>query len=233
MLFVIPTPIGNKDDITLRALKLLKETTIIFCENTQSIKKLLWLHAIDYTSKKFVKFTSHDLHHKEKFIATMRDNDVCMVSEAGTPWLSDPGKILVIWARENNIDYSILPWATALIPAIVWSAFPTTHRSFYGFLPHKKGRETAIKKMIESDKASFFYESVHRIEKLFSQLLALWFNGQISIGRELSKVFEQYYTGSFEDAQKAVLNNIIPLKGEFVIGICPKTVFTIVTNHEE
>lgn len=221
MLCIVPTPIGNKDDITLRALKLLTETSIIFCENTQSIKRLLGIHNIDYSTKRFLKFTSHDLHHKENFIHIMKESDVCMVSEAWTPGLSDPWKLLILWAQENNIPYSILPWANAIIPAVIGSWFPTVKRFFYGFLPHKKWRETALKQMIHADYASFFYESVHRIDKLLSQLTTLWFSGKLSITREISKVFEQYYTGTLEEIQGAINQNIIPLKGEFVIGIYP------------
>lgn len=231
MLSIVATPIGHKDDITLRALSTLRDTTVIFCENTQTIKKLLWLHNIDYRDKKFVKFTSHDLNYKNKFVEIMQTSNVCMVSEAGTPWLSDPGKMLIVRANENQIPYTILPWATALIPAVIGANFPTTQWQFYGFLPHKKWRETILKKIIAWSHAAFFYESVHRIDKLINQLKMLDFTGTISIARELSKTFEQYYTGSLDDIQRALQNNTIPLKGEFVIGIYPKKVESFIDDN--
>ncbi len=222
MLYVIPTPIGNTEDITLRGLRLFREISYIITENTSTTKKLLGIYEISYQDKRFMKFTSHDHRHIDSIISQLENQDGILVSEAGTPWLSDPGKILIISCQKSNIPVTILPWATALIPAVIGAHFPTTHREFAGFLPHKKWRETAIKKMIQSDHATFFYESVHRVPKLIEQLEKANFIGMISISRELSKHFEQCITGDLNTIQWLIKNNTIPMKGEFVIGIYPK-----------
>ena len=107
------------------------------------------------------------------------------------------------------------------MPAVVVANFPTTHWSFYGFLPHKNGREKMLTKMMESDHASFFYESVHRVPKLMEQLTKLNYQGQISVAREISKLHEQFVTGTLEDIEQAIISQKIPLKGEFVIGLYP------------
>ncbi len=221
MLYIIPTPIGNTEDITIRGLRLLKEINLIFCENTPTIKKLLGIYEIPYKEKKFIKFTSHDNRHINHSISLLESQDGILVSEAGTPWLSDPGKMLIIACQKANISFTILPWATALIPAVIGAGFPTTHRTFAGFLPHKKWRETAIKTMMESDSATFFYESVHRIAKLIEQLEKADFLGMISISRELSKFFEQTITGNLPTIKQYIKDWTIPLKGEFVIGLYP------------
>lgn len=222
MLYVIPTPIGNTEDITLRGLRLFREIKYIITENTSTTKKLLWIYEIPYQDKKFIKFTSHDHRHIDSIISQLENQDGILVSEAWTPWLSDPGKMLIIWCQRSNIPISILPGATALIPAVIGAHFPTTHRTFAGFLPHKKWRETAIRKMTESEHATFFYESVHRVPKLIEQLEKINFIGMISISRELSKHFEQCITGDLTTIQWLIKNNTIPMKGEFVIGIYPQ-----------
>ncbi len=225
MFFVIPTPIGNSDDITLRALKLFQEGNLIITENTGTTKKLLTIHGIDYSHKKFIKFTSHDHHSIHSILSLLQNQDGILVSEAGTPWLSDPGKLLIVQAQEHNIPTTILPWATALIPAVIGAQFPTTHWSFYGFLPHKKGREKLLTQMMSFSHGSFFYESVHRIEKLIEQLEKLWFMGKISISRELSKKFEQLITSDITTIKEQIKNTTLPLKGEFVIGLYPSTAY--------
>lgn len=221
MLYIIPTPIGNKEDITLRALRLFHEITYIISENTHTTKKLLSLYDIPYQDKHFIKFTSHDHHHIQGIVEKLHDRDGILVSEAGTPWLSDPGKMLIVGCQQATITTTVLPGATALIPAVINARFPTTRRSFLWFLPHKKWRETAIKTMIQSEYASFFYESVHRLPKLIEQLEKANFIGTISIAREISKHFEQYITGTISDVQQALQNNTLPMKGEFVIGVYP------------
>jgi 16S rRNA (cytidine1402-2'-O)-methyltransferase len=221
MLYIVPTPIGNTEDITMRGLRLLKEVNLVFCENTPTIKKLLWIYEIPYKEKTFIKFTSHDHKHIHHSISLLENQDGILVSEAGTPWLSDPGKMLIIACQKANIPYTILPWATALIPAVIGAWFPTTHRAFAGFLPHKKWRETAIKTMIESEHATFFYESVHRVPRLIEQLEKADFLGMISVSRELSKFFEQTITGNLSTIRQYIKDWKIPLKGEFVIGLYP------------
>lgn len=221
MLYIVPTPIGNTEDITIRALRLFREINFIISENTFSTKKLLWIYDIEFHDKQFIKFTSHDHHRIDHIISQLQNQDGILVSEAGTPWLSDPGKIIIIACQQHNISYTILPGSTALIPAVVSAGFPTTQRTFLGFLPHKKWRETMIKMMIESDYPSFFYESVHRISKLLEQLEKTKFMGSISISREISKHFEQHITGDLSTIKDMIQQKKIPLKWEFVIGIYP------------
>ena len=227
MFYVLPTPIGNSDDITLRTLKIFQEIDLIITENTGTTKKLLKIHNIDYTNKKFIKFTSHDHHSIDYIISLLKNQDGILVSEAGTPWLSDPGKLLIIHSQQEKIETTVLPGATALIPAVIASQFPTTHRSFYGFLPHKKGREKFLTQMMNAEHASFFYESVHRIGKLIEQLEKIWFNGKISISREISKKFEQLITTDITNFKSMLEEKKLPLKWEFVIWLYPSTA------HEE
>lgn len=223
MLYIVPTPIGNIEDISLRAIRLFKEIDYIISENTITSKKLLKLYEIDYQTKHFIKFTSHDTHRINTIIRLCQDQDVVLVSEAGTPALSDPWKQLIQAFLDLEIPVSALPWANALIPAVIMSNFPTTHRSFYGFLPHKKWRQTLLKKMIESDHASFFYESVHRIIKLTEQLEELNYQWKISIAREISKTHEQFITHDLNHIKQLFSNGKIPQLWEFVIGLYPSS----------
>ncbi len=239
MLYLIPTPIWNREDITLRALRLFKEIKTFICEDTRTFKKLLAMYEIDYQDKALYSLTSFtratDL---QRYVEILKHEDVGMVSEAGTPWLSDPGKILIKLCQEHNLPYSILPWANALIPAIVGSAFDTSKFTYVWFLPQKKGRQTILKSIVEGNPSSssgwqaktvakwqkenipvFCYESVHRIEKLVKELEALNFQGEISVARELSKLYEQLFTGSLADLKQLIQEKKLPIKGEFVIGI--------------
>jgi len=177
MLYVIPTPIWNLDDISLRALKLFKQLNIFICEDTRTFKKLLNAYQIDYKDKKFFSLTSYTNKGKiNQYLNLIKDNDVWLVSEAWTPGLSDPGKELIKLCWENNIKFEVLPWPNALIPSVVASCFPTNEFCFAWFLPQKKWREKKLKEIIKFGKPVFFYESVHRIWKLFQQLKDLWFN---------------------------------------------------------
>ena len=220
MLYIIPTPIWNLEDITLRALNLFKKLEYFICEDTRTFKKLLNALNINCKNKKFFSLTSYtESGLLKKYLNLIQNNDVWLVSEAGTPGLSDPGKELIKLCWENNIKFEILPWPNALIPAVVWACFPTNQFCFLGFLPQKKWRQTLLKQIINENKPVFFYESVYRIEKLFDQLKDLWFNWKILIAREISKKFEQYECWDFEKIYKKFKNWEIPLKGEFVVGI--------------
>lgn len=221
MLFVVPTPIGNTEDITLRALRLFRDTKLIISENTPTTRKLLSIYDIPYQDKQFIKFTSHDHKHIHHIVSLLENQDGVLVSEAGTPGLSDPGKLLVIACQSASIPVTVLPGSTALIPAVIMAQFPTTQRSFGWFLPHKKGREKLLNTWTNGQQAVFFYESVHRIQKLLDQLTKINFEGKISVSREISKHFEQNITWSLSDIQNAISNKSMALKGEFVIGLYP------------
>lgn len=225
MLYLIPTPIWNREDITLRALRLFKEINIFVCEDTRTFKKLLSMYEIEYKTKEFYSLTSFTKEYElKKYIQLLQNNDIAVVSEAGTPWLSDPGKVLIKLCQEQTIPYSILPWANALIPAVVGSAFDTSKFTYLGFFPQKKWRQTLLKNIVEwifpSDTIPvFFYESVHRIEKLVKELESLDFQWEISISRELSKMYEQLFTGKLDELKQLIQEKKLPIKGEFVVWL--------------
>ena len=220
MLYFVPTPIWNKEDITLRALRLLKEINILFCEDTRTTKKLLSIYDISTIWKEFFSITSFTSQGKLEFYAKLlQENDAIVISEAWTPWLSDPWKSLIQLCNENQIPFSILPGANALIPSIVAAWFDTTQFTFIWFLPQKKWRQTAIKRMIECEIPTFFYESVHRMPKLLDELKNLNFKWKIFIAREISKVFEQFFTWNLTDCEEFIKSWKIVIKWEFVIWL--------------
>ncbi|HKL44197.1 MAG TPA: 16S rRNA (cytidine(1402)-2'-O)-methyltransferase [Candidatus Absconditabacterales bacterium] len=231
MLYIIPTPIGNREDITLRAMRLFKELNIFVCEDTRTLKKLLSMYEIDYSAKEFYSLTSFTNQGKmNHYLNLLSDNDVGLVSEAGTPGLSDPGKSLIQLCNKNKIEYTVLPGANALVPAVVASGFDTSNFVYLGFIPQKKGRQTMLKEIINPPLDSpllrgakkmpvFFYESVHRFEKLLKELRELGFEGKISVSREISKKFEQIVNGSLEEVLDLVKEKKLPVKGEFVVGL--------------
>jgi len=222
MLYLIPTPIWNTDDITIRALNLLKELPILICEDTRTTKKLLNIYNIWYENKKFFSLTSFtDKWKLNHYLNLLKENDVWMVSDAGTPWLSDPWKQLIQICTDNNLPFTILPWANALVPAVVWSWFDTSSFCYIWFLPQKKWRQTALKECVQREIPTFFYESVHRIEKLIKELDELWYTWKISLTREISKLFEEHITCSFNELKTKIEKKEIQIKGEFVIGLYP------------
>lgn len=222
MLYFIPTPVGNREDITLRALRMMKELRFLICEDTRTTKKLLQMYEIDYSDKEFFSLTSFtDKGKLVYYINLIKEYDVGMLSDAGTPWLSDPGKSLIQICYENELKFSILPGANALIPAVVGAGFDTSHFVYIGFLPQKKGRQTALKEILAREIPTFFYESVHRMEKLVKELKELNFQGKIMILRELSKMFEQQITLHFDELYQQLQSWKLTLKGEFVVGLYP------------
>jgi len=220
MLYIIPTPIGNLQDITLRAIELLKNLECLICEDTRSTKKLMQLLSIDYSAKQFYSLTSFTSGKQiQHYVDRIKQQDVWLVSDAGTPWLSDPGKSLVALCHEHQLPFTVLPWANALVPVVVASGFDTSQFVFVGFLPKKKGKQTLMKEMIVSERPYFFYESVHRIQKVLQELHNLWFRGKVSLGRELTKMHEQLLTDDIEKVLAMFQAGQIPLKGEFVVGV--------------
>lgn len=178
------------------------------------------MYDISLEKKEFYPYTSFTntgkLTHYLNIIST---NDVCVLSEAGTPGLSDPGKSIVKLAWENNISFEVLPGATALIPTIVSAYTDTSQFVFNGFLPMKKGRQTALKEIIQScdQMPHFFYESVHRIEKFLQELVDLWFDGTVFISREISKLFEQKIMWTPQELLDKIKSGELVVKGEFVV----------------
>ena len=216
----MPTPIWNKEDITLRAIRLLKEMSILICEDTRTAKKLLSMYDISISWKEFYSITSFTSQWKLEFYANLlQRNDAVVISEAWTPGLSDPWKSLIQLCNENQIKFSVLPGANALIPYIVAAGFDTTEFAFIWFLPQKKWRQTALRDMIEREIPTFFYESVHRMSKLLEELKSLNFKWKIFIAREISKIFEQFFTWDLSECEEFIKSWKMVIKGEFVVGI--------------
>lgn len=178
MLYFVPTPIGNMEDVTLRAMRLFREVKYFFCEDTRTTMKLLGLLEIDYKDKEFYALTSFTGQGKiNHYLNILRESDAIVVSEAGTPGLSDPGKMMIQECNTHGLLYCVLPGANALVPAVVSAGFDTSKFMYLGFLPQKKGRMTALQEIAipsaRNDFPVFFYESVHRIEKTMLQLKEL------------------------------------------------------------
>lgn len=216
-LFLVPTPIGNLADITLRALEVLKSVDTILAEDTRTSGFLLKHYEIAKPLQSFHIFNEHKT--LAGLIERMKKGEVmALVSDAGTPGISDPGFLLIREALKEGLAVDCLPGATALIPALVKSGFPTDRFVFEGFLPHKKGRQTMIKRLAEEDRTIILYESPHRLVKTLEQLIE--FMGEerkVSVSRELTKLHEETYTGTVREtlthfSQKEV-------KGEIVIVI--------------
>ena len=220
MLYLIPTPIWNTKDITLRALELFGELKYFICEDTRNFKKLLGIYKIDYSDFNFYSLTSFTDNYKlNSYLEILKNHDVWLVSDAWTPGLSDPWKAMIQLCNENNLKFSVLPWATALIPSVVWAWFDTSKFMFIWFFPKKKWKQTMIKEIIESDYPTFFYESVHRIAKTLEEFQKLGFTWKVSISREISKVFEQQTTWNIDEIIKMIENKQIVEKGEFVVWV--------------
>lgn len=219
-LYLIPTPIGNLEDITLRALRLLKEVDTILAEDTRKAGILLKHYEIQKPLMSYHNFNEHQI--KDKIVKKMLAGEVfALVSDAGTPAISDPGFLLVRVCLENNLNVECLPGATAFVPALVKSGLPTDKFVFEGFLPHKKGRQTRLQALAQEERTIVLYESPYRLLKTLEQLIA--FCGaerKCSVSRELSKIYEETFNGTLSDAfqyfsQKGV-------KGEFVLVLAGK-----------
>jgi 16S rRNA (cytidine1402-2'-O)-methyltransferase len=220
-LFLVPTPIGNLGDITLRALEVLKSVDVILAEDTRTSGILLKHYSIDKPLQSFHIFNEHKT--VGKLIERLQKGEVmALISDAGTPGISDPGFLLVREALKNNLKVDCLPGATALIPALVKSGFPTDRFVFEGFLPHKKGKQTLLKKLAEEDRTVIFYESPHRLVKTLEQVKEIFgADRPASVSRELSKKFEETKTGSVEEL--LVHFGSKEIKGEIVVVIAAKT----------
>ena len=214
-LYLIPTPIGNLEDITLRALRLLKEVDMVLAEDTRTTRKLFTHYEI---STPLAPFHMHNEHKVvNKWIERLKSGEkIALVSDAGTPAISDPGFLLVRECVKNDIEVDCLPGATAFVPALVNSALPSEKFIFEGFLPSKKGRQTRLKILAEEERTMIFYESPHRIVKTLSQFMEYFGDERIvSVSREISKMFEETKRGSAKDV-KEYFEEKKP-KGEFVI----------------
>jgi len=216
-LWLVPTPIGNLGDITLRALDTLRKVSLILAEDTRTTGKLLKHYDI------VAPMTSYHMHNEHKSLSKIindlsRESAIALVSDAGSPGISDPGFLLVRACVEAAIPVHVIPGATALIPALTVSGLPCERFVFEGFLPQKKGRQTRLKTLANETRTMVFYESPHRLVKTLTQLIEfLGEDRRASVSRELSKKFEETIRGTL----KSILTHFsqIPPKGEFVIVV--------------
>ncbi len=219
-LYIIGTPIGNLEDITLRALRVLKDVDFVLCEDTRVTNRLLSKYQIE------TRLLSYHAQSKvtkvEKIFALLEDGkNLALVSDAGTPCISDPGVLLVSQVLEkfgDKVSIVPIPGPSALVTALSAAGISVSEFTFLGFLPHKKGRETLFKEIAVSTRVMAFYESPHRIEKTFEALEK--FCGperRIVVARELTKIYEEFVRGTVEEVRAHFTNNPDRIRGEFVV----------------
>lgn len=215
MLYVVPTPVGNLEDITLRALRILREVSLILAEDTRTSSVLLKHYDIHTPLRAHHKFNEHETSEAlARQIAA--GQDVALISDAGTPGISDPGFMLVRACVEQGVEVQCLPGATAFVPALVDSGLPCDRFYFEGFLPQKKGRQTRLSKLAEQEHTMIIYESPFRLQKTLEQLAGvLGEERRASVSREISKLHEDTQRGTLAELAEHFRQN--PPKGEIVI----------------
>lgn len=216
-LFIVPTPIGHLEDVTFRAIRILKEVDLILAEDTRQTSKLLKHYDIHKPTSSYHQNNEHRV--VEGMVARICNGEkMALVTDAGTPGISDPGFLIVRECIKNNIEVECLPGATAFVPALVNSGFPSDSFCFEGFLPHKKGRQKKLNALRDETRTMIFYESPYRLLKSLRQFMEVFGeNRQGSVSRELTKVYEETKRGTLKElfeyfSQKEV-------KGEIVIVV--------------
>lgn len=220
-LYIVPTPIGNLEDITLRALRILKEADLILAEDTRTSSFLLKHYQID---KPLKSYHQHNEHQTVNYIvdSIQAGKTIALISDAGTPGISDPGFLLVRESLKNNIAVETLPGATAFVPALVNSGLPCDSFVFVGFLPQKKGRQTKLLSLKEESRTMVFYESPFRLIKALEEFKEHYgADRQVSVSRELTKLHEENFKGTVEEALTHF--NSKQVKGEIVIVLGGKS----------
>ena len=218
MLYIVPTPIGNLEDMTYRAVRVLREVDLILAEDTRTSKRLLSHYEISTPLK---SFHIHNEHAQvEKVITMLKEGkDLALVSDAGTPGISDPGFLLARAAVSAEIEFTVLPGPTAVIPALVLSGLPSDDFRFVGFLPPKKGRQKKLSALQESTYTIVFFESPHRIAKLASELVTYFPDRSVALIREISKIHEEAWRGTPETLVDHIESS--KPKGEMVLIVGP------------
>ncbi len=216
-LYIVPTPIGNLKDITFRAIEVLKEVDIILAEDTRTSGKLLKHFEINTSMQ------SHHMHNEHKTVESLvqklkAGTTIALISDAGTPAISDPGFLLTRACIENNIEVECLPGATAFVPALVNSGLPNDKFVFEGFLPVKKGRQTRLLFLAEETRTIIFYESPHKLIKTLTNFCEYFGEDRaVSVSRELTKLYEETIRGTAKEVLEYYTNK--PPKGEIVICV--------------
>jgi len=219
-LFLVPTPIGNLEDMTFRAIRVLKEVDFILAEDTRNSGKLLKHFEIS------TQMHSHHMHNEHKTVELIvnrikNGETAALISDAGTPAISDPGFLLTRACVENNIEVDCLPGATAFVPALVNSGFPNDKFVFEGFLPVKKGRQTRLKILAEEIRTIIFYESPHKLLKTLGQFSEFFGEErEVSVSREITKLHEETVRGNVKEVLEHYTQK--PAKGEIVIVVSGK-----------
>ncbi|MBJ2173961.1 16S rRNA (cytidine(1402)-2'-O)-methyltransferase [Aureibaculum sp. A20] len=216
-LYIVPTPIGNLEDMTFRAVRVLKEVDTILAEDTRTSGKLLKHFEIG------TQMQSHHMHNEHKMVTRLVERlksgeSIALISDAGTPAISDPGFLLTRACIENDIEVECLPGATAFVPALVNSGLPNDKFVFEGFLPIKKGRQTRMELLAEEKRTIIFYESPHKLLKTLTQFAEHFgADRKISVSRELTKLYEETVRGTVKEVLAHFQNK--PPKGEFVLVV--------------
>ena len=219
-LYIVPTPIGNLQDMTLRGIDVLKEVDLILAEDTRTSGKLLKHFGIS------TPLMSHHMHNEHRKLNSIIDRllsgeTMALITDAGTPSISDPGFLLCRACVQNNIEIDCLPGATAFVPALVQSGLPTDRFVFEGFLPPKKGRQTRLKQLAEDPRTIVFYESPHKLIKTLGQLMEYFGEERAAaVSREISKLHEETIRGNLGELVKHFGEQ--PPRGEFVIVVAGK-----------
>lgn len=217
--YVIATPIGNLGDITFRAIDVLKEVDLILCEDTRQTKKILEKYNIN--NKTMSYHAQSKLSKVDAIFELLKEGkNLALVSDAGTPGISDPGAMLVSKIKKefkDSVQIIPIPGASAVITALSASGLPIHEFTFLGFLPHKKGRETLFKEIAISKRTMVFYESPHRILKTLESLIKFCPNKKVCLAREITKIYEEFKTGSAEELLEYLNNNPVKQKGEFTV----------------
>ena len=230
-LYLVPTPIGNLEDITYRAIRILKEVDLILAEDTRTSSFLLRHYEIA------TKLASHHKFNEHKTVVRIADqilagDSIALVSDAGTPSISDPGFLLVRTCLERGVEVECLPGATAFVPALVNSGFPSDRFCFEGFLPQKKGRQKKLKELADELRTMIFYESPYRLVKALEQFQEYFGADRlVSVSRELTKLFEENYRGTVADALAHFKAKTV--KGEIVIVVEGKGAQKLIGEEED
>jgi len=219
-LFIVPTPIGNLEDITFRSVRILKAVDLVLAEDTRVTRKLFSHYDIHTPLRAFHQHNEHQ-SAAQLAIDLQEEKSYALVSDAGTPGISDPAYLLVKACLDQGVEVECLPGATAFVPALVKSGLPTSSFCFEGFLPQKKGRQTKLKTLENEPRTMVFYESPYRVIKTLEQFITTFgVDRKASVSRELTKIFEETVNGTLAEILEYYQKHTI--KGEFVIIVAGK-----------